>query len=246
MTHIPPQGTIDLDARVVPYRIVPSARARSIKLRIGPRPEVTIVVPRGVAVRDVAEILRPASAWILRQIKKIEQGMPAPLGAGARLPYLGVEYPLVLEPGRSRSRIVLHDGTLMVTGLAAAPQSLLPALEYWYRKQARAVLVERTSVFEPVMGVQHARITIRDQKTRWGSCSSRGNLNFNWRLVMAPLPVIDYVVVHELAHLTELSHGQRFWDIVARYCPDHREHRRWLREHGPRLALVLAIPPEFS
>lgn len=94
------------------------------------------------------------------------------------------------------------------------------------------------------MEVKHARITIRDQKTRWGSCSSRGNLNFNWRLVMAPPPIIDYVVIHELAHLIELSHSPRFWETVERYCPDHREHRRWLREHGPRLALLLTSPAE--
>jgi predicted metal-dependent hydrolase len=242
MIHTPPQGTIDLGTRVVPYRIVPSMRARSLRLRIGPRPEVTIVVPPGQAVRDVAGILLPSSAWILRQVEKIEQGMPAPLGSGACLPYLGNEYPLVLESGTSRSRIALRDGRLIVAGPVAAPQSLPSALECWYREQARAILSERVGVFEPVMGARHARIAIRDQKTRWGSCSSQGNLSFNWRLVMAPLPVIDYVVVHELAHLSELSHSQRFWDIVARYCPDHREHRRWLREHGPRLALLLTSP----
>lgn len=243
MIHTPPQGEIDLGTRVVPYRIVPSTRARSIRLRIGPHPEVTIVVPRGQVIRDVAEILLPSRTWILRHVEKIEQGMPASLAPGACLPYLGSEYPLVLEPSTSRSRIVLHEGTLTVTGPAAAPQLLQPSLEYWYREQARAILSERVRYFEPAMGVRHARIAIRDQKTRWGSCSSRGNLNFNWRLVMAPLSVIDYVVIHELAHLVELNHTPRFWEMVERHCPDHREHRRWLRENGARLALVLASPP---
>lgn len=243
MIHTPAQGEIDLGTRTVPYRIVSSTRARSMRVRIGPRPEVTIVVPRGQAVRDVAEILLPSRDWILRHLAKIEQGMSGPLDSGACLPYLGDEYPLVLDPGTSRSRITLSDGRLIVAGPSAAPQLLQPMLECWYREQARAVLAERVSAFEPVLGVRHARITIRDQKTRWGSCSSRGNLNFNWRLVMAPLPVIDYVVIHELAHLVELRHNPRFWETVERSCPDHREHRRWLREHGPRLALVLAIPP---
>ena len=85
------------------------------------------------------------------------------------------------------------------------------------------------------MGVTYGRLAIRDQKTRWGSCSRAGNLNFNWRLVLAPPAVLDYVVVHELAHRVELNHSVRFWRVVARYCPTMDEHRAWLRTHGATL-----------
>jgi predicted metal-dependent hydrolase len=85
------------------------------------------------------------------------------------------------------------------------------------------------------MGITYGRVAIRDQKTRWGSCSRAGNLNFNWRLVLAPPAVLDYVVVHELAHRVELNHSARFWRVVARYCPAMNAHRTWLRTHGATL-----------
>lgn len=78
-------------------------------------------------------------------------------------------------------------------------------------------------------------ITVRDQKTRWGSCSARGNLNFNWRLILAPEPVLDYVVIHELAHRKEMNHSKQFWDIVEAMMPDYRTQRQWLKEHGDQL-----------
>ena len=86
-----------------------------------------------------------------------------------------------------------------------------------------------------VLGVEAGRIQVRDQRTRWGSCSAAGNLSFNWRLVLAPFEVLDYVVVHELCHLVEPSHGQRFWSIVEQRRPRYREARRWLHDHGHAL-----------
>ncbi|MBI4423904.1 MAG: M48 family metallopeptidase [Elusimicrobia bacterium] len=99
------------------------------------------------------------------------------------------------------------------------------------RETARSLIEERAALWSERMAVAHGRIAIKDQRTLWGSCSAKGNLNFNWRLVFAPRDVLDYVVVHELAHLREMNHSRRFWDLVARFCPEHREHRRWLHEN---------------
>lgn len=87
------------------------------------------------------------------------------------------------------------------------------------------------------LNLEYNKVFIKDQKTRWGSCSSQGNLNFNYRLVMAPLPVIDYLVTHELAHLAEMNHSKRFWSLVERVCPEYKKHRQWLKEHGSELTL---------
>lgn len=103
-----------------------------------------------------------------------------------------------------------------------------------YKKKLRPVLEHRVAFFAQLMGVTYGRITIRDQKTRWGSCSARGNLNFNWRLVQMPPEILDYVVVHELAHRLEMNHSDRFWAIVLQILPDYASRRRWLKENGAK------------
>lgn len=106
------------------------------------------------------------------------------------------------------------------------------------RTQAADVFAQRTAYFAGVMGLQYGRITIREQKTRWGSCSSNHNLNFNWKLVLAPREVLDYVVVHELCHLKEMNHSREFWAEVEKILPDYRSRRKWLKEQGWRLMEV--------
>ena len=107
-----------------------------------------------------------------------------------------------------------------------------PALEAQYRKGARRRITERAAYFAEKMGVDYGRIAIKAAKTRWGSCSARGNLNFHWKLILMPPAILDYVVVHELAHRIEMNHSPRFWAQVERILPDYRERRRWLKENG--------------
>lgn len=111
------------------------------------------------------------------------------------------------------------------------------ALEKRYLEAAREYFPKRVSYFLPFTGGSFHRITIRDQKTRWGSCSAKGTLSFNWRLMLAPPAVLDYVVVHELCHLTHMDHSPAFWALVESVCPDYRIHRKWLKEHGRELIL---------
>ncbi len=99
----------------------------------------------------------------------------------------------------------------------------------------RETLTERIAHWAPRLGVAPKRVFIKNQRTRWGSCSEQGNLNFNWRLARAPAEVVEYVVIHELAHLLEMNHSKRFWEHVDRWCPEHRVHRRWLRENSREL-----------
>ncbi len=111
------------------------------------------------------------------------------------------------------------------------------ALEKRYIEAAREYFPKRVAYFLPLTGGSFQRITIRDQKTRWGSCSAGGTLSFNWRLMLAPPAVLDYVVVHELCHLTHMNHSAAFWTLVESVCPDYRIHRKWLKEHGQELVL---------
>lgn len=108
-------------------------------------------------------------------------------------------------------------------------------LEKWFRKEASLILREKAKEFAKLLSVEFKEIRIKDQRSRWGSCSSKGNLNFNWRIVMAPEPVCDYVVIHELCHLKHMDHSENFWHLVQSICPEYKQYRRWLKENGASL-----------
>lgn len=127
--------------------------------------------------------------------------------------------------------------TQQVIYLTPAESKRLETLEKRYKKAARAQFESRVSYFHTITGGIYTSITIRDQKSRWGSCSSRGTLSFNYRLIFAPPTVLDYVVVHELCHLTHMNHSKDFWNMVASVMPDYKIHKKWLREHGQELTL---------
>lgn len=132
-----------------------------------------------------------------------------------------------LEQQQKQARMPVSD--LTDTQRAALTQRYIAA--------AREYFPKRAAHFQQFTGGTYSRITIRDQKTRWGSCSARGTLSFNWRLMLAPPAILDYVVVHELCHLTHMNHSPAFWQAVEAVCPDYRESRRWLKEHGQELVL---------
>lgn len=121
--------------------------------------------------------------------------------------------------------------------LPAAERKRLDTLEKRYRQAARARFEDRVAYYHSATGGHFTSITVRDQKSRWGSCSSRGTLSFNYRLIFAPPVVLDYVVVHELCHLTHMNHSKDFWNMVASVMPDYKLHRAWLRSHGGELTL---------
>ncbi|MDE5589484.1 MAG: M48 family metallopeptidase [Acetatifactor sp.] len=121
--------------------------------------------------------------------------------------------------------------------LTQAETKRLETLEKRYRSAARTQFEQRCAYFHQFTGGSYTSVTIRDQKTRWGSCSSRGTLSFNYRLIFAPPTVLDYVVVHELCHLTHMNHSKEFWNMVGSVMPDYKTHKKWLREHGQELTL---------
>jgi predicted metal-dependent hydrolase len=146
------------------------------------------------------------------------------------LPYLGTTLELVPEAGRSR--VHRRGGRLLV------PESdPRPAIERFYRGAARAEIAPRLERAGALAGLRHSGLDIRGQRTRWASCSSTGRMSFNWRLLLAPERVLDYVVWHEVCHLEVLDHSPRFWALLERHCPDYREDRRWLARNGATLVI---------
>jgi predicted metal-dependent hydrolase len=152
--------------------------------------------------------------------------------APGTVPYLGAT--LTLAPQAGRTRVTRLGHVLLVPAEEVAARG---ALERWYRRQARIEIGPRLDAAAAAVGRSYTTLTIRDQRTRWGSCSSTGAMSFNWRLLLAPEAVLEYVVRHEAAHLAVMDHSPRFWAVMGRLMPGYERPRRWLRDHGATLVL---------
>jgi hypothetical protein len=227
----PPLATLLVDGEEVAVIVRESPRARRWRLVLRSADRVELVVPRGTSRRRQLDLLSAGEEWIRRRSPELRRAGEGSLGLQrADAVWLdGQAVPLVRHAG-ARPVATLRDGWLEVVGADERA-----TLERWYRREARrrigAVLEERAAA----LGVDVARVSIRDTSSRWGSCSTTGALSFSWRLLLAPAAVLDYVVVHELCHRREHNHSRRFWAHVASACPSWREHARWLREHGREL-----------
>jgi predicted metal-dependent hydrolase len=127
-------------------------------------------------------------------------------------------------------------GQNTITVNLGVDDNLVRVLETWFRSKAEELITCKVEMFSQQIGVRFRRLTIRNARTRWGSCSRLGNLNFNWKLMKAPEPVIDYVIIHELCHLKEMNHSPSFWNLVEKYCSNCYEHRAWLKQHEAEIA----------
>ena len=223
----------------IPYRIRHSARARHARIVVDGA-GVEVVVPRGFALRQVEPFVEEKRAWIERTLGRMRESeaelSPARLEDGGEVPYLGERLPLRLSRG-SMARVTPRVGGLDVTVREPGATAVRAALESWYRRRARVEVASRLDAAVARAGTGYTGLQIRGQSTRWASCSSTGTMSFNWRLLLAPAEILDYVVEHEVAHLSVHDHSARFWALLAERCPDSRERERWLRLHGHALHL---------
>lgn len=214
------------------YRVRRSDRARRVRVRVDPVAGIEVVLPRRASERAAAAAVRELRPWIERRVAELERTRAVVAARGATVPYLGETLALVAEPGRTR----VHrrgDALLVPDGAAARG----PALERWYRRRAREEIAPRLDRETARAGTRYTSLTIRAQRTRWASCSATGAMSFNWRLLLAPAAVLDYVVCHEVCHLEVMDHSSRFWALLAARMPDYRDRAAWLRTHGPTLVL---------
>jgi predicted metal-dependent hydrolase len=225
----------------IPYPVRRSDRARRARINVGAE-GVEVVVPRRMALRHVLPFVEEKRPWVertLRRIRAAEEASAIALRDGGSVPYLGeqLELRVRVEPGRVRSHVARRGEALHVAVGAPGQAPLREALEAWYRRRAREEVAPRLDAATRRAGTRYTRLSIRAQRTRWASCSSNGAMSFNWRLLLAPPAILDYVVEHEVAHLEVLDHSPRFWRLLGSRSPAYREHERWLRRHGPALRL---------
>lgn len=239
------------DTLSIPYTVVKSKR-KSLAIAIGIGGSVIVKVPLQVRAADVKRLLQKKQEWIYSTYQKqsIRKREGILIKEGTMIPYQDKQYPLRIEyqPYHKVANIFIRnsvnedgnrESNLIITTPCTELSFVKKCLEEWYKKNARTVIANRVAYYASIMGVSYGRIAIRSQKSRWGSCSFEGNLNFNWHLIMMPSQVLDYVVIHELAHRIEMNHSKQFWLIVAKFCPDYLDRKKWLKEFGLRFDLVL-------
>lgn len=215
------------------YTLRRSSR-RSIGLSIDQR-GLRVGAPQGAALRDIEALIRQHGDWVLDKLAAWRERPAATRFAvvdGAVLDLLGSPTRLRIAPAKRASACFAADEIRL-----AVPDSADPArvLEAALREKARALFGERLAHFAPFLGVAAPPLRLSSARTRWGSCSARGNIALNWRLLLMPPAIVDYVVCHELAHLKEMNHSPRFWSVVERLCPDWRARRLELRHLGRQL-----------
>jgi predicted metal-dependent hydrolase len=214
----------------LPYTIRRSARARRVRVTVDGAGEVIVTLPKKAAERRATEAVRELRPWIERRRSALLRAAEEVARRPGTLPYLGAQLQVVAEPGRER---VHRRGDVLLV----PPGDAREALERFYRRRARAEIGPRLDAATAREGTTYTGLTIRGQRTRWASCSSSGAMSFNWRLLLAPEAVMDYVIEHEVCHLEVMDHSPRFWALLESRAPGWREHADWLRRYGSTLVL---------
>ena len=214
----------------ISYTVRRSARARRVRVNVHAHSGVEVVLPAGAPERSAQAAVRELRPWIESRLGETREVLDRIAARAGTVPYLDDALELVPQAGRTR----VHRAGARLLVPAGDPG---PALERFYRRAARAEIGHRLDRATAVSGRAYRGLAIRGQRTRWASCSSRGHMSFNWRLLLAPERVLEYVVWHEVCHLEILEHSARFWRLLERRWPGYREDREWLRRYGATLVL---------
>jgi hypothetical protein len=212
------------------YTIRRSQRARRVRVEVDVHTGVHVTLPARAREREAALAVAELRPWIERRMAEVRAArdrLAVPVG---HVPYLGAHLRLAPEAGRVRAH--RRGDALLVP--ADEPRD---AIERWYRRTARTEVAPRLDEAVAALGRAYTKLTIRGQRTRWGSCSTTGAMSFNWRLLLGPDEVLDYVVWHEACHLVVMDHSRRFWSLLEHHRPGYREPQRWLRANGSALVL---------
>ena len=229
---------------LIPYAIFRSRRRLTVSIAVDARAGVLVTAPEAAAVSRLDELVRNKALWILERLRR-KRELPTPVPAkelvsGAACRYLGRQYRLQVEHRADDAAVRLRGSWLLVSvppNLPAMQEAgrTRDALVAWYRQRAAEYLTAKVQTLATKVGVVPAKVIITDPPKRWGSAAKDGTLRLNWRIVQAPMPLVEYVVVHELTHLTYPDHGRDFWAQVGRVLPDYDARRERLRVLGPSL-----------
>ena len=235
---------VQYEDKEIEYTLTKSKR-KTVGIKITNNGEVKVSAPLRASNKAIEDIVYKKAKWIVEKLKAARENQnkvkKKELINGATISLLGKEYELRVEEVLIRGASVKFDGSVFNIRLnkdlnyEGKQQFIKEVLTLWMRKKAKEVFEGRTKYYANELKLFPKRITIKDQKTLWGSCSSKDNINFNWRLIMSPIEILDYVVVHELCHLKHRNHSKEYWDYVEETTPDYADRRKWLKDNGGAL-----------
>ncbi|MBM7616102.1 M48 family metallopeptidase [Alkaliphilus hydrothermalis] len=237
---------ITLEGKTLEY-ILTKTRRKTVGISVDVEMGVKVAAPKNISMKQIEEVILKNSKWIFEKLKDLEgkKQTQAEFKAEESFSYLGKEYTLaVIEiNNKEKERVELEEQAQPVPLIKLylhehTQESIKKVLLNWYRQEASRIIKERLECIGEKTGLWPLSVAIKDQKSRFGSCSSKKNINLNWKLVMAPMEVIDYVVLHELCHLREMNHSKDFWNLVESFMVDYKERRRWLKEYGGYIRLI--------
>jgi predicted metal-dependent hydrolase len=222
-------------------QVIHSSRRKTALLTVEDG-HVQIIIPSTVSEDRVRQIIQKRAAWIRQKLhlnSLVKASKPKEFVNGESFPYLGKNYRLKFVRG-GEPDACMKNGFLEVTipksgSIEKHQSSIKKLIVAWYQSHAEERFLIKANRFMKQLGVNPAKVSVRDFKSRWGSCSVRGDISFNWRVIMAPNRVIDYVVVHELAHLIAHDHSDKFWKTIRKMIPDYASDKEWLKTHGKSL-----------
>lgn len=234
------QGEITLAGDRHVYGLRRSRRAKRLLLKVDWQRGIEVVLPRWATYRDGTAFIQSRQDWLAKVLQRRQLHFLQParaLTTGETIPCLGAAHQLQIQyqVNKRRPRVWLEDNQLHVRVPSA--KTVHQAITHWYRHRARRYFTEQCGALAGLEQTSFRGIIIGNQRTRWGSCSSTGRLSFNWRLLLAPISVAQYVAAHEVAHLRYPNHSPQFWQAVEHLCPNFKEQRQWLKKHGHTLVL---------
>lgn len=213
------------------YTVIRS-KVKNIRISVNRDGEVKFVIPMRYPIKELEKIVEQKKSWIEKKIKHFES-----LKAGFYLNdneilYLGRKYTFILTDELKNRHIINEEKREIYTGIDLSDER---TRNRWLTYEARRVIAERVNIINKGGRFKYSSIFIRNQKTKWGNCSGKRNISFNWRIIKAPVDVIDYLIIHELIHLEEMNHSKVFWEKVSQIYPDYKEANKWLKKNGTGL-----------
>ena len=217
-----------------PNKIIRSKR-KTLSLTINENAELIIRAPKRLSIEEIQDFINEKENWINRKKRLIENQIKDVTSNHNKLLYLGNLFPINVEQNASKE--LFFTGEEFIVN-SIEPDSLSLSIKKWYKNKFREIALPRVAYFANKHNLMVNQVRIKNQKTMWGSCSSKNNINLNYLLLMAPMGVIDYVIVHELVHTIHRNHSTDFWDSVESIMPEFQEHKRWLKKNGYKLRRI--------
>lgn len=234
--------SVKYGTRTIEFTVIYRKR-KTLEIRVEAPGVVSVIAPVGTTEETIKQVVKKKGKWIVQKLFLMQnvdhQKIKREFVSGEAFLYLGRNYTLQLihDEQLKTPQVKLFHGKFYVTTSTKEEAVIKQAMEQWYRQKTYEKVKERITYYQRHFTNKPTNIKVKEQKRRWASCTANRELLFNWRCVMAPSPVLDYIVVHEMCHMVHMNHSKDFWDLVASIMPDYQERKEWLKKHGVKMDL---------